>query len=64
MKFAAAMAILSRPSWSRCQLLSEAIRRHIVLEKGRVGESWRSQRWDSFAFNTPNALTVNARMQI
>ncbi len=26
---------------------------HIVLERGRVGESWRSQRWDSFALNTP-----------
>ena len=21
---------------------------------GRVGETWRSQRWDSFAVNTPN----------
>jgi putative flavoprotein involved in K+ transport len=27
---------------------------HIVLEKGRIGESWRSQRWDSFYLNTPN----------
>jgi putative flavoprotein involved in K+ transport len=27
---------------------------HVVLERGRVGESWRSQRWDSFALNTPN----------
>ena len=27
---------------------------HIVLERGRVGESWRSQRWDSFRVNTPN----------
>jgi putative flavoprotein involved in K+ transport len=26
---------------------------HAVLEQGRVGESWRSQRWDSFALNTP-----------
>ena len=26
---------------------------HVVLEQGRVGESWRSQRWDSFALNTP-----------
>ncbi len=31
---------------------------HIVLEKGRVGETWRTQRWDSFAVNTPNALSV------
>lgn len=27
---------------------------HTVLERGLVGESWRSQRWDSFALNTPN----------
>jgi len=26
---------------------------HLVLEAGRVGESWRSSRWDSFAINTP-----------
>jgi putative flavoprotein involved in K+ transport len=27
---------------------------HTVLERGRVGESWRSQRWDSFVLNTPS----------
>ena len=27
---------------------------HVVLERGRVAETWRSQRWDSFALNTPN----------
>ena len=27
---------------------------HVVLERGRVGESWRSRRWDSFALNAPN----------
>jgi len=26
---------------------------HVVLERGRVGESWPSQRWDSFRLNTP-----------
>jgi putative flavoprotein involved in K+ transport len=26
---------------------------HLVFEKGQVGETWRSQRWDSFKFNTP-----------
>jgi len=26
----------------------------VILEQGRVGESWRSQRWDTFAVNTPN----------
>jgi putative flavoprotein involved in K+ transport len=27
---------------------------HVVLERGTIGESWRSQRWDSFRLNTPN----------
>jgi len=27
---------------------------HVVLERGQIGESWRSQRWDSFYLNTPN----------
>jgi putative flavoprotein involved in K+ transport len=26
---------------------------HLVLERGRAGESWRSQRWRSFQLNTP-----------
>jgi len=26
---------------------------HVVIERGRVAETWRSQRWDSFALNTP-----------
>ena len=26
---------------------------HLVLEQGRVGESWRTQRWDGFALNSP-----------
>jgi putative flavoprotein involved in K+ transport len=26
---------------------------HVVLEQGRVGESWRTQRWASFRLNTP-----------
>jgi putative flavoprotein involved in K+ transport len=30
---------------------------HVVLERGRVAESWRSQRWDSFALNTPNWMS-------
>ena len=28
--------------------------KHILFERGRVGESWLSQRWDSFRLNTPN----------
>lgn len=27
---------------------------HVVLEKNRIGHSWRSQRWDSFCLVTPN----------
>lgn len=27
---------------------------HAVLERGRIGDSWRTQRWDSFHLNTPN----------
>jgi putative flavoprotein involved in K+ transport len=33
-------------------------RRFVVLERGRIGETWRSQRWDSFALNTPNWSNV------
>jgi putative flavoprotein involved in K+ transport len=33
--------------------LSRAGLEHVILERGRVGETWRSQRWDSFALNTP-----------
>jgi putative flavoprotein involved in K+ transport len=27
---------------------------HVVLERGGIGETWRSERWDSFRLNTPN----------
>jgi putative flavoprotein involved in K+ transport len=27
---------------------------HVVLERGRIGERWRSERWDSLAFQFPN----------
>ncbi|MDW3218231.1 MAG: NAD(P)/FAD-dependent oxidoreductase [Acidimicrobiales bacterium] len=27
---------------------------HVVLERGRVGETWRTQRWESFRLNTPS----------
>lgn len=32
--------------------------KHIVLEQGRIGESWLSMRWDSFQLNTPNFMNV------
>ncbi len=30
---------------------------HIILEQARIGETWRSQRWDLFALVTPNWAT-------
>ena len=27
---------------------------HVVLERGRIGETWRTQRWTSFRLNTPS----------
>jgi putative flavoprotein involved in K+ transport len=35
-------------------LLSRAGIAHVVLERGEIGQSWRTQRWDSFTLNTPN----------
>lgn len=37
---------------SRC--LTDAGVDHVVLERGRVGERWRSERWDSLRLLTPN----------
>lgn len=34
--------------------LSQAGREHMILERARVGERWRSERWDSFCFQFPN----------
>ena len=34
--------------------LSQVGREHVILERGRVGERWRSERWDSFCFQFPN----------
>ncbi len=34
--------------------LRAAGRKFVIFERGKVGETWRSQRWDSFAVNTPN----------
>lgn len=31
---------------------------HMVFERGRIGESWRSQRWNSLTFNTVNRLNI------
>jgi putative flavoprotein involved in K+ transport len=32
--------------------------KHIVFERGRIGESWLSQRWDSFRLNTPYFMNI------
>ena len=34
--------------------LGQLGREHIVLERGRIAERWRSERWDSLAFQFPN----------
>jgi len=34
--------------------LTQRGREHVVLERGDVGETWRSQRWENFVLNTPN----------
>jgi putative flavoprotein involved in K+ transport len=36
------------------RLLTDAGHEHVVLERGRVGERWRSERWHSLALLTPN----------
>ena len=36
------------------RLLTDAGRDHVVLDRGRVGERWRTERWDSLHLLTPN----------
>jgi len=31
---------------------------HVVLEAGRIGQTWRTRRWDSFRLVTPNWMNV------
>jgi glycine/D-amino acid oxidase-like deaminating enzyme len=35
------------------RVLARAGRAHVVLERGRIGERWRSERWESLALLTP-----------
>jgi putative flavoprotein involved in K+ transport len=37
---------------SRC--LAERSIDHVVLERGRVANSWRTERWDSLRLLTPH----------
>lgn len=39
-------------------VLEEAGFDFVVFERGRIGETWRTQRWDSFTLNTPNWMNV------
>ena len=34
--------------------LQQLGREHVILERGRIAERWRSERWDSLAFQLPN----------
>ena len=34
--------------------LSQCGREHLILERDRIAERWRSERWDSFCFQFPN----------
>ncbi|TIT37039.1 MAG: FAD-dependent oxidoreductase, partial [Mesorhizobium sp.] len=39
-------------------MLARSDMRHCVLERRQIGETWRTQRWDSFHFNLPNIYSV------
>jgi putative flavoprotein involved in K+ transport len=54
-------AIVVGAGWSGLGVSDELKRanvRHCVLERRRIGDTWRTQRWDSFRMNTPNSRTV------
>ncbi|MER8816292.1 NAD(P)/FAD-dependent oxidoreductase [Mesorhizobium sp. M0563] len=31
---------------------------HLVLDRGRIGETWRTQRWNSFRLNSPTIRSI------
>ena len=39
------------------RLLTDAGRDHVVLDRGRLAESWRTARWDSLRLLTPNWMS-------
>jgi putative flavoprotein involved in K+ transport len=39
------------------RLLTDAGHDHVVLDRGRVAERWRTERWDSLHLLTPNWMT-------
>lgn len=40
------------------RVLTDAGRAHVVLERGRTGERWRSERWESLSLLTPAWASV------
>ncbi len=39
------------------KLLTDAGREHVVLDRGRIGNRWRTERWDSLHLLTPSWMT-------
>ena len=39
------------------RVLSEQSIEHVVLERGSVAHTWKTERWDSLRLLTPNWLT-------
>ena len=39
------------------KLLTDAGHEHVVVERGRIGERWRTERWDSLRLLTPSWMT-------
>ncbi|GAB4042699.1 flavin-containing monooxygenase [Spirosoma jeollabukense] len=38
--------------------LAKHVLTHLVFERGQIGETWRSQRWNSFKMNSANQLNL------
>ncbi|UWU17143.1 flavin-containing monooxygenase [Rhizobium sullae] len=38
--------------------LKRAGRNHHILDRGRIGETWRTQRWNSFRLNSPTIRSI------
>ena len=38
--------------------LAEAGVDHVVLERGDIGNTWATQRWDAFRLNTPGSMNA------
>ncbi len=45
------------PAWRSAAVLTERAIDHVVLERGEVANSWRTERWDSLRLLTPNWMT-------